>query len=89
VRSLLAHEQLHFDLTELWARRIRELFKTLPAACRTSGALHALDVTIAELERDWQDEQKRYDKETANGVDAGRQKAWAARTAKALNESRN
>jgi hypothetical protein len=85
-RSLLAHEQLHFDLTEIWARKIRERFTTLPAACKTPGGSHAFDHAIAEMERDWQDEQARYDKETGNGMDAGRQKAWAARAAKALNE---
>ncbi len=38
------------------------------------------------MERDWLDEQKRYDRETGNGMDAGRQRAWAARTEKALEE---
>jgi hypothetical protein len=85
-RSLLAHEQLHFDLTELWARKIRELLKTLPSACKTPGASHVFETTIAQMERDWQEEQKRYDKETDHGADVARQKAWAARTAKALKE---
>ena len=85
-RGLLLHEQLHFDLTEIWARRIRELLLALPAACKTPGGSHAFERTIGEMERDWQDEQARYDKETANGMDAGRQKAWAAKAAKALNE---
>jgi hypothetical protein len=86
-RRLLAHEQLHFDLTELWARKIRELFKTLPAACRTPGASRAFESTIAQMQGDWQDEQKRYDKETDHGMDAVRQKAWAVRTAKGLTAS--
>jgi hypothetical protein len=85
-RGLLAHEQLHFDLTELWARKIRALLKALPAACRTPGASHIFETTIAQMERDWQEEQKRYDKETGHGIDAARQSAWAARTAKALKE---
>jgi hypothetical protein len=83
-RGLLAHEQLHFDLTELWARTIRELLTTLPAVCKTPGASSGFEGVIAEKQRAWLDEQKRYDRETDHGMDAARQKAWATRTAKAL-----
>jgi hypothetical protein len=36
-RSLMGHEQMHFDLTELWVRRIREEFETLPTVCKSPG----------------------------------------------------
>lgn len=85
-RSLLAHEQLHFDLTELWARRVRELLRTLATACKAPGGAHDLEASVAAIERDWSEEQARYNKETSNGTDAFRQKAWEAKTAKALNE---
>jgi hypothetical protein len=86
-RGLLAHEQLHFDLTELWARRIRAALEKLPDACRSPGTLRALEGAIDQMEHDWQDEQKRFDAETGHGLDAPRQKTWAARIAKALKES--
>ena len=85
-RNLLAHEQLHFDLTELWARKIRALLTTLPAACQTPGASRGFETTVGEMQQAWQDEQKKYDVETGHGTDAAAQKAWAARTAKALKE---
>jgi hypothetical protein len=85
-RGLLAHEQLHFDLTEIWARKIRAVLETLPAACKTPGASHGVETAIAAIEREWLAEQQRYDKETGHGLDAARQKAWAAKTANALKE---
>jgi hypothetical protein len=86
-RALLAHEQLHFDMTEVWARRIREKFKTLPSFCRTPGGPKDFEKAIGDLEREWQEEQQRYDKETAHGTDAARQRAWARKVAKTLQES--
>jgi hypothetical protein len=83
-RSVLAHEQLHFDLTELWARKIRALLSTLPAACKTPGGSRVFEPAIADMQHDWQDEQTRYDTETDHGMNAIRQKAWAANTARAL-----
>ena len=86
-RALLEHEQLHFDMTEVWARRIRDAFKTLPAACRTSGGPRAFENVITDIERQWQEEQQRYDRETGNGTDASRQRAWMQKVAKALRET--
>jgi len=88
-RGLLAHEQRHFDLTELWARKVRDALKALPEACRTPGASATLKAEIDELEHKWQDEQARYDKETRHGTDQTSQSAWAAKTAAALREPRN
>jgi hypothetical protein len=86
-RALLAHEQLHFDMTEVWARRIREEFKTLTVFCRTPAGPREFEKAIADLERQWQEEQQRYDKETSHGTDASRQRAWTEKVAKTLRES--
>lgn len=86
-RALLAHEQLHFDMTEVWARRVRAAFKTLPAACKTRDGSKGVEKIVADLEHDWQEEQQRYDKETDHGTGAGRQRAWAQKIAKALREN--
>jgi hypothetical protein len=84
--ALLAHERLHFDLTELWARKIRAVLKALPAACRASGNAHALDAAVEQMEHKWLEEQKQYDKETANGINAVKQQAWSKKVAQALRE---
>jgi hypothetical protein len=86
-RALLAHEQLHFDMTEVWSRRIREKFETLPMVCRTTGAIRGFEKNIAEMEREWQEEQHRYDRETGHGTDGVRQRAWVQKTARALQET--
>jgi hypothetical protein len=92
-RALLAHEQLHFDMTEVWARRIREKFKTLPSFCRIPGGPVPFDQfdqfkkAVGDMEQEWQQEQQRYDKETDHGADAARQRAWAQKVAKTLEAS--
>ena len=85
--TLLAHEQLHFDLTELWARKARDLFKDLPSTCKTPGASPSFERSVAVLEREWSAEQEQYDRETANGTNRSRQQAWAAKVEKALRQS--
>ena len=86
-RALLAHEQLHFDMTEVWARRIREKFKALPSFCGIPGGPGQFEKAIGDMEREWQEEQQRYDRETSHGADAARQRAWAQKVAKTLQES--
>ena len=86
-RALLEHEQLHFAMTEVWARRIRDAFKTLPAACQTRGGPRAFENVITDIERQWQEEQQRYDRETGHGTDPSRQRAWMQRVAKALRDT--
>jgi hypothetical protein len=84
-RGLLAHEQLHFDLTEVWARKVRaQFFKALPEACRVPGGTRGIEKAIADIERDWEREQKIYDDETDHGANAVQQKVWALKTEKAL-----
>jgi hypothetical protein len=84
-RVLLAHEQLHFDLTEVWARKVRaQFFKALLEACKVPGGTRGIEQGIAGFERDWEREQKTYDDETDHGANAVRQKAWARKTEKAL-----
>ena len=84
--SLLAHEQLHFDLTEVWARRMTRALLALRSGCGTPDGEAAIDKTVAEVEKRWGDEQRRYDRDTNNGVDSRQQKAWGVRTAKALDD---
>jgi hypothetical protein len=70
----LRHEQLHFDVTEVYARRMRQTYATLDRPCaRTEDELSELG------ERSLKDEanaQKRYDRETANGRDNQGQSRW-------------
>jgi hypothetical protein len=87
-RALLVHEQVHFDLTEVWARKIRAQFKALPEACKVPGGTRGIENAIADFERGWEREQKTYDDDTDHGANAVRQKAWTLKTEKALQSSR-
>jgi hypothetical protein len=78
----LAHEQLHFDLAEVFARRIRQMYTELAQPCpRSDDALQALaDPILLEL----QAEQRRFDDQTSRGELEARQIDWAKKIAAAL-----
>jgi hypothetical protein len=70
----LRHEQTHFDLSEVFARRIRRKFAELYDPCSQSEA--ALQALSDALVRDEANEQVKYDEETSHGRTAGRQNDW-------------
>jgi uncharacterized protein DUF922 len=85
-RSVLGHEQTHFDLGELHARRMRQVFGDLAGPCRkTDAELSALAQRFAQAE---QAEQRRYDAETNHGLLAAQQAAWSMQTRRRLTASR-
>ncbi len=74
--NLLNHEQLHFDITELYARRIRQQLsqKLILDDKNISSAIQKIyNTQIAELNK----AQDKYDKETAHGTNAIKQKEWS------------
>ena len=74
-RSALGHEQTHFDLTEVHARKMRQYFNVLPEACRkTDRELTALARRLLQEEKA---EQQRYDAETEHGLRAAPQGTWS------------
>jgi hypothetical protein len=75
-RSALRHEQTHFDLAEVHARRMRRYFGALGGACRkTDSELTHLAEQLIDQEKA---EQQRYDAETNHGLQSDRQAAWSA-----------
>jgi hypothetical protein len=68
---LLAHEQLHFDITELLARKLR---KAIEAAPDPTG--EAFDPVIQKLYQECAYMQDAYDEDTAHGIIAESQAAW-------------
>jgi hypothetical protein len=83
-QDLLQHEQLHFDLTELAARKIRHELDALARACVTPGSNDAIGKAVAAIEAAWSDEQARYDKETDHGTNRVKQRQWELRVRKEL-----
>lgn len=82
--ALLAHEQLHFDIAELYARKIRKQILTLTTdgvndADRINTAIRALLDESNEID-------KQYDAETLHGSIPSKQAKWQAKIATELRE---
>jgi hypothetical protein len=73
-RRTLGHEQTHFNLTEVYARRMRKYFAEFINPCTASGDL--LKTSAERLVRDESAAQALYDLETQHGLAPTRQKAW-------------
>lgn len=70
---ILKHEQLHFDITELYARKFREQLSRLPVSRTVKEQVDAMHKTINE---DLDKAQKRYDLETEHSINKVMQKHW-------------
>lgn len=72
--NLLKHEQLHFDIAELHARKMRKEFEKMK-----KQKMANFDAYSAAYNRLWQaciEVQKRYDKETNHGIFVQENKKW-------------
>ena len=72
--ALLRHEQLHFDITELAARRLRQKLSQIPFDCMKLQP--KFDQTTKVAYAEWGREEDRYDHETNHGLNAVRQAYW-------------
>jgi hypothetical protein len=83
--QLLEHEQIHFDIAEVAVRKIRERFQSFVNACAAPGDTVAIQQMVAQADRELQEEQQRYDRETGHGINARAQDAWRRRVRALLN----
>jgi hypothetical protein len=80
--KLLAHEQLHFDLAELYARKMRKHFRNLENACDLST--DELKAHASQLQSEWEQREKQYDNETEHSKNQDEQLRWEAMIAQEL-----
>lgn len=80
----LLHEQAHFDLSEVHARRARETLRRLPAPCSLTDDQQ--DAIIKSFHQQGGALQIQYDRETAHGTDYRRQNEWQSRVEEWLRE---
>jgi len=73
--SLLAHEQLHFDIAELYARKIRK--KILELKSEGVNDVKTYNAAIQELLQESNDADLQYDIETLHGALSKKQAAWS------------
>ena len=74
-KKLLEHEQMHFDLTEIHARLLRQKLNETAGLCGTSRI--KLDAVVEKYFNEWKKEQDQYDEETNHGLIEDKQKLWA------------
>ena len=73
--DVLKHEQLHFDITELYARKLREKIarRDFKKIGDVKAAIHNM---FDDTFEDCQKEQSHYDLDTDHGINGARQKTW-------------
>lgn len=80
-QSLLTHEQLHFDITELITRKIRKaIFRSSAITANEKYSVYLR--VVRELSK----MQIRYDRETDHGLRLVRQQKWKEKVRRELNE---
>lgn len=83
---ILAHEQLHFDITELHARKLKKQMGQLKISNNIKRQLNA---AYARINKDMAIMQNTYDKETNHSIDTLVQSAWKRKIDIALAEYNN
>lgn len=63
---ILKHEQLHFDITELYARLFRQRLKE---SVKSTKDLNKLKAISKQIMKEWNDEENDYDRETNHSID--------------------
>ena len=77
----LKHEQIHFNITELYARKLRNALKTKDFRC---GEEEQFDRFVRDYLNKWQSAQINYDLYTGYSMRKKKQKEWEYRVAMEL-----
>jgi hypothetical protein len=82
--SLLAHEQMHFDLTEVHARLLRQKLARTPGLCGSDKA--RFGKIVDGYFAGWKTEQDQYDQESNHGLNQQQQRKWEEKIARRLQD---
>jgi len=72
--DILAHEQGHFDLCELYTRKLRERMTGVDV--NYDAFKETLSAIYEQLQQEYRNRQDAYERETAHGVNLHQQKKW-------------
>jgi len=78
--ALLRHEQLHFDITEVYARIMRQKLVAFSVKANCLKLQPAFNNLTKAVYLEWDREQNRYDQDTNHGLNVPRQAFWVAQT---------
>lgn len=82
--ALLAHEQLHFDITELYARKLRKEVLGMKLSART--AQKQLMSVYKKNFKALTKTQTRYDAQSKHSINKAKQQAWSIKVRKELEQ---
>jgi hypothetical protein len=74
VNYILKHEQLHFDICELFGRKLHKEVLLLIDLNKLNK--HNISRVQSKLEKEYSDYQKKYDKETNHSINVEKQLMW-------------
>lgn len=80
--SLLQHEQLHFDITEVYARQLRQKLTQQKSLCGSDK--RKFNAVVNKVFADWKKTQERYDAESKHGLEENKQQQWTNNVATLL-----
>ena len=84
---LLKHEQLHFDITELYTRKLRQSFNEYQLAHgRNSASKLRFSLLSERNRRSWHHCQNKYDRQTKHSLRRAVQEKWNKKIAEQLVE---
>lgn len=79
--ALLAHEQLHFDIAELFARKMKMTFAEYELPVKTfidKKADQRMEKAYHQIFKEMMEMQHLYDEETGHGTDVKAQEEWVS-----------
>ncbi|MEI6489462.1 MAG: DUF922 domain-containing protein [Bacteroidota bacterium] len=82
--KLLAHEQCHFDITEMFTRKIRK--QLLGSKFSRATLKSKLEKLFNKNQEQWKEFQEKYDSETEHSKIEKKQLEWQKKVQKELNE---
>lgn len=75
-QHLLEHEQLHFDISELHARKLRKLLYSVDASKLNKDSKEYLNAFYEKIDKERSAMQKAYDNESDHGLNKQAQSKW-------------
>ena len=76
VDHLLKHEQLHFDISELHARKLRKKLSEIDPKKLNSNAKQYLNNLYSEIDKERSAMQKAFDRESKHSIDREQEAKW-------------
>lgn len=83
-REILEHEQLHFDITELYGRKLYKEILKLKTTKKLNN--HTVEKVYNKIEKEYHQYQDDYDRDTSHSLNKKEQAKWEKKVKSELNE---